>query len=122
VIELWKVSDHGRAIGDRRRDEGRCRSLLPALGGGAQHGIVRAPDRRGKRLRRCHRAGPGVEEALRECVDRGGARHLAAGLAADAVGDREQGRLSSLADEVAIFVVLTNAAGVGACGRLCSQP
>jgi hypothetical protein len=117
-----EVSDHGRSVGDRGCDERRCGPLVSALAGGAQHRIVRAADRRSQRLRGAHRARAGAEETLRERVDRRGARELASGLAADAVGHREEGRLASLADEVAIFVVLANTTGVGACRRLRSQP
>jgi len=63
-----------------------------------------------------------AEKALRESVDRRSAGHLSAGLAAHAVGHREERRLASLADEIAVFVVLANVTRVGTCRRLRSQP
>ena len=119
---IAEVSDHRRAARDRGRDQGRGRSLLTALAGGAEHRVVRAPDRGREGLRRGHRARPRAEKAVRERVDRGGARELTSGLAADAVGHREKRRITPFAHEVAVFVVLANTSGVGACRRLRSQP
>src|SRR5439155_27151937 len=122
VPAIPEVSDHRRAARDRRRDQRRGRSLLSALAGGAEHRVVRAPDRGREGLRGGHRASSRAEKALRERVDRGGARELASGLAADAVGHREKRRITSFAHEVAVFVVLANTSSVGACRRLRSQP
>jgi len=119
---VTEVSDHRRAAFDGRRHERRRRSGLSALAGGAEHRVVRAADRGRQGLGRGQRPCRRAEEALRERVDGGGARELAARLSADAVGYREERRLASLADEVAVFVVLPNAPDVGACRRLRSQP
>src|SRR5205823_14834954 len=97
------------------------RTLLTALAGRAENRVVGAADGRRERVG-LRLSGARAKERRSERIDRGGARHLASGLASDAVGDGEERRVSAFADEVPVFVVLTHPAGVGECGGSCWQP
>src|SRR5207253_3923504 len=109
---IAEVRDRGFASADGRRDE-RRRGPRETL-------VLRGVEHRGIRL--LHRvaerdppgvAEPGRHESLREALDRRGARHVAAGLAADPVGHRDERHPGVLAGEPAILVAVTDEAGVG---------
>ena len=106
-----EIADDRVLPGDGRRNKRRRGAALSALTRARQDRVVRFAHRRRERIgARDLRAR--VEKALRQTLERGGARHLAPRLAADAIGDGEQGRPALVAHEIAVFVRVAHAASV----------
>ena len=112
---IAEVSDDRVVAAHRGCDERRRGALLSALSGGAEHRVVGVAHRGGERVG-ARELGARVEEASRERLDGSATRHLAAGLAADAVRDGEQRPARLYAYQIAVLVQLPHATDVRPCG------